>query len=424
MTATQPIRIGSRARIRAGVITLGVFGLVTILSACGSSRAPLTAEQVTRQLNEQVRTSTLTTVYTADTDPNKLLGRPGGYVSKTAFADSRVESGVLGGAPDAMNRGGSVEVFADEDAATTRRNYLQEIGKRAPIFSEYDYQSGPVLLRISHLLTPQQGAEYEAALPGATSPDAARATAPIPSVVAPIPTLTEPARPTLEVPRADPSTVSVAAVHDAATVVLTDGTRLRQVGISAPTADPCRVKQATATTDTEVRRAPLTFQLLGQSDLYGNQWAYLQVGSADLGEKLASLGWVWAYPDSPAPPSYNQRIATQVDVARASKAGLFGSACPDSAMPPAPAQSVTAVRTIDDGTYVVGVDIEPGNYRTSGPAQDSPIKMCSWTRRKDTSGEAQSVIAMNISQGPTTVTIKPSDGAFESRGCNPWTKLN
>jgi endonuclease YncB( thermonuclease family) len=422
MTAIQPRPSGSRERILTGVITLG---LVAILSACGSGTAPLTAEQVTRQLNEQVPTSTLTTVYTADTDPNKLLGRPAGYLSKTAFADGRLDSGLLGGAPDAMNRGGSVEVFADEDAATVRRDYLQEIGKRAPIFSEYDYQSGPVLLRVSHLLTPQQAAGYEAALPGAASPDNARPSAPRPSIAAPAsPTLAAPAPPTPEVPRADPATVSVAAVHDAATVVLTDGTRLRQVGISAPTADTCRVRQATAATDTEVRRAPLTYQLLGQSDLYGNQWAYLQVGSADLGEKLASLGWVWAYPDSPAPQSYNQRIATQVDVARTSKIGLFGSACPESAVPPAPAQSTPPARRIEDGTYVVGVDIEPGSYRTSGPAQDSPIKMCSWFRRKDTSGEAQSVIAMNISQGPTTVTIKPSDGAFESRGCSPWAKVN
>jgi len=50
--------------------------------------------------------------------------------------------------------------------------------------------------------------------------------------------------------------------------------------------------------------------------------------------------------------------------------------------------------------------------------------MCSWSRRKDTSGEAGSVIAINITKGPTTVTIKPTDGAFESRGCNPWMKIN
>jgi len=401
-----------------------VLGLIIGLTACAGATPPLTAEQVTRQLTEHVATSTLTTVYTAETDPNKLLGRPGGYSSKTAFADSRIEPGLFGAAQDSVNGGGSVEVFADEDAATARRDYLQEMGKRLPILTGYNYQSGPVLVRVSRDLTPQQAAEYESALAAVTSPDNAPA-ATTPALAAPLLPTVEVPRPTLAAPRTDPATVSVASVHDAATVLLTDGTRLRQVGISSPTADSCQAKQATATTDAEVRRAPLTYQLLGQSDLYGNQWAYLQVGSADLGEKLARLGWVWAYPDSPAPQSYNQRVATQVDVARASKVGLFGSTCPESAVPaPAQSQSISPIRTIDDGTHVVGVDIEPGTYRTTGASEDSIGKMCSWSRRKDTSGEAGSVIAINIAKGPTTVTIKPSDGAFESRGCNAWTKLN
>jgi hypothetical protein len=125
-------------------------------------------------------------------------------------------------------------------------------------------------------------------------------------------------------------------VHDAATIVLTDGTRLRQVGISAPNADTCQAKQATATTDAEVRRGPLTYQLLGQADVFGNQWAYIQVSGTDLGEKLASLGWVWAYPDSPAPQTYNQRITNQVEVARTAHAGVFGTGCPATGAAPAP----------------------------------------------------------------------------------------
>jgi hypothetical protein len=219
--------------------------------------------------------------------------------------------------------------------------------------------------------------------------------------------------------------VAVASVHDAATILLSDGTRLRQVGISAPGAGTCQATQATAATDAEVHRGPLTYQLLGQADEYGNQWAYLQVGSEDLGEKLAGLGWVWAYPDSPAPQPYNQRILSQVENARTAKVGQFGTSCPGSVLPgPAPAPGAAPATTVGDGTYVVGVDIQPGTYRTTGPSEDAAVKMCFWTRRKDTSGEFKSVIASNVAQGPTTVTIKPSDGAFESRGCAPWAKLN
>jgi hypothetical protein len=371
---------------------------------------------VTLQLTKQVPTGALTNVYTADTDPNKLLGRPGGYLSKTAFSDSRVRPSLLGASVDSLGRGGSVEVFGDEEAATTRHNYLQEIGKRAPVFTEYDYQNGPVLLRVSHQLSPSQAADYESALKALTKADTvptAPAVEAAPKPVDPSPASTGPA--------------VVTAVHDAATILLSDGTRLRQVGISAPNAGTCQATQATAATDAEVHRGALTYQLLGQTDVYGNQWAYLQVESADLGEKLASLGWVWAYPDSPAPQAYNQRILNQVDSARATKAGQFGTACPATAVPgptPAAAPAGTPATTIGDGTYVVGVDIQPGTYRTAGPAEDAPVKMCMWSRRKDTSGEFTSVIATNIAQGPTTVTIKPSDGAFESRGCSPWAKLN
>jgi len=149
---------------RALWAALAVLGLIIGLTACASATPPLTAEQVTRQLTEQVRTGTLTTVYTAETDPNKLLGRPGGYMSKTAFSDSRIKPALFGTTQDSVNGGGSVELFADEDAATARRNYVQELGKRLPILTEYDYQSGPVLLRVSRNLTPEQAAEYESAL--------------------------------------------------------------------------------------------------------------------------------------------------------------------------------------------------------------------------------------------------------------------
>jgi hypothetical protein len=408
-------------------VALGVLGLASCLTACTSGPPP-TAEQVTNQLATQVHTASLTTVFTAETDPDKLLGRPGGYLSKTEFADSRIKADPA--APDGMNRGGSVEVFADTNGATKRREYLETTRNTMPILgSEYDYQGGPILVRVSHELTPDQAAEYKTALDNIASG----------KVPAPSPSPTPPP-PAVQVQPAQPGVVSVESVHDAATIVLTDGTRLRQVGISAPSPDTCQAKQATATTDAEVRRGPLAYQLLGQSDVYGNQWAYLQVSGTDFGEKLASLGWVWAYPDSPAPQTYNQRITNQVDVARAAQAGMFGTTCPGAAPPPppgvpapqvgapvpqvgpppaaAPAQSIGG-----DGTYVVGTDIQAGTYRTSGPSQQSPGQYCSWTRRKDTTGEATSVIASNVTQGPTTVTIKPTDGAFESRGCNPWTKV-
>jgi hypothetical protein len=78
---------------------------------------------------------------------------------------------------------------------------------------------------------------------------------------------------------------------------------------------------------------------------------------------------------------------------------------------------------IGNGTYLVGSDIQPGTYRTAGPAA-SVMPNCYWSRNQDASGEMKSIIANDNSQGPTTVTIKPSDGVFKTSGCQPWIKVN
>jgi hypothetical protein len=101
-------------------------------------------------------------VYTAANDPNKLLGRPNGYLSKAAFADTRISDRVY--PADSIELGGSVEVFANEQAARDRRDYIQDIAKKSPLGVEYDYTSGPVLLRVGKTLTPGQATDYKNAL--------------------------------------------------------------------------------------------------------------------------------------------------------------------------------------------------------------------------------------------------------------------
>jgi hypothetical protein len=98
---------------------------------------------------------------TASTDPNNLLGRPGGYTSKADWTDSRSKPKL----DDEVQRGGSVEVYDDPAAAEERAKYIADTLKAAKIFgTEYHYLNGGVLLRVSGALTPDQAAEYEAAL--------------------------------------------------------------------------------------------------------------------------------------------------------------------------------------------------------------------------------------------------------------------
>lgn len=150
--------------------TLTILLGLAMLTACGSvgeitGQSTQTAEQVVSQLAQRVTTSKPGVVFTAETDPNNLLGRPNGYTSKASFTDSRVNSeDVIDTREGAVDPGGSVEVFADEQAAQNRLKFIQAMTAGVPAFTEYGYVSGSVLVRVSKSLTPEQAAEYERAL--------------------------------------------------------------------------------------------------------------------------------------------------------------------------------------------------------------------------------------------------------------------
>lgn len=99
-----------------------------------------------------------------------------------------------------------------------------------------------------------------------------------------------------------------------------------------------------------------------------------------------------------------------------------------TALPPtvvAPAVPAGPVTSISEGTFEVGTgagQVPPGVYHTTGPAR-SGVPLCYWERDKDTSGDIDSIIANDPGNGPTTVTIASTDGAFKTRGCESWTKV-
>lgn len=69
-----------------------------------------------------------------------------------------------------------------------------------------------------------------------------------------------------------------------------------------------------------------------------------------------------------------------------------------------------------DGTWQVGVDIEPGTYENSG--QDG----CYWERLSGFSGDSSDVIANGFPDGDRAiVTIKSTDAGFLSEDCKRWT---
>ncbi len=70
--------------------------------------------------------------------------------------------------------------------------------------------------------------------------------------------------------------------------------------------------------------------------------------------------------------------------------------------------------TFSDGTFLVGRNIAAGTYKTSGGPD------CYWARLSGLSGSLSDIIANDLPQGQSIVTISPNDVAFTSDGCGTW----
>ncbi|MEV0647965.1 hypothetical protein AB0I28_22135 [Phytomonospora sp. NPDC050363] len=93
---------------------------------------------------------------------------------------------------------------------------------------------------------------------------------------------------------------------------------------------------------------------------------------------------------------------------------------PKSLVPPKTDRPATAFA--GEGTYLVGTDITPGQFRALVP--ETAI-LCYWERLSGTSGEFGDIIANGEAQpgAPEIVTIAHSDKAFRTRGCGSWSLI-
>lgn len=140
----------------------GLMLAVLVLLACSpaTAKAP-TPDSVLAAFKAAGLPIAETVIWTADSDPDKLLGRPNQYVASASWHDSRLPFSE-GFSTDS---GGTVEIFASEADLKTRRDYIEAIAK-APLIGghRYTFARDRVLLRVSGALTPDQAAEYERAL--------------------------------------------------------------------------------------------------------------------------------------------------------------------------------------------------------------------------------------------------------------------
>ena len=136
---------------------------VTALAGCGGKTpvaqtgpAPQAVSQKPAGDIAKAMTLGTVTVWTAATDQNQLLGRPGGYTSAATIMDKRLKC-----TDPATDCGATVEVFATPDQALARSQYIQGILAGGGILgTEYHTIAGSSLLRVTGQLTPEQAKVY------------------------------------------------------------------------------------------------------------------------------------------------------------------------------------------------------------------------------------------------------------------------
>jgi len=148
---------------RVNKITTAGFLMVMMLF-CSTGVVGKEAEAVIKALRNNGMPIARMVVFTPESDPNELMGRPGGYISKGNFSDLRIAEDSYDTDDLGVDVGGSVEVFETPQDAERRYQYLMTIGKMIPFLTEYGYVVENVLLRLSKKLTPEQAEEYGTAL--------------------------------------------------------------------------------------------------------------------------------------------------------------------------------------------------------------------------------------------------------------------
>lgn len=137
--------------------------IITILLFSGCSSEPKkkelpSSEILLQELQEKNVNLSEIQVFNEETDPNGNLGRPGNYISKADFADSRLEQ------VGEYLCGGTIETFSSEDDCQKRYEYLD--GFDDPSLgilglNQYMYKYDKVIFRVSFDLTPEQAEEYK-----------------------------------------------------------------------------------------------------------------------------------------------------------------------------------------------------------------------------------------------------------------------
>ena len=92
--------------------------------------------------------------------------------------------------------------------------------------------------------------------------------------------------------------------------------------------------------------------------------------------------------------------------------------------PPVTVAPAAPTTSFGDGTWIVGSDIQPGTYRSSG-AKQGLFELCSATTKSGASSNSDTIdwVTANANE-PVVIEIGPGVKAFEVSGCEPFTKTD
>ena len=143
------------------LVAVAVMAAFSFTSACfAQTYTPATpAEVAAYSLGGSGLPVEAMVIYTADTDPNHLLGRPGQYTGKVSWHDIRAGDLVDGITPES-----TIETFDSLTDLQRRATYMNAIINASPLFGQYMFEDDAhlALLRVPFALTADQAADYQA----------------------------------------------------------------------------------------------------------------------------------------------------------------------------------------------------------------------------------------------------------------------
>lgn len=152
-------RMAENGRGGVGMRVWALMATVGLLAGCGGAvpgvpaAKPLTGESIAAALQSSGLPVSDVVVHTAESDPNKRLGRPNEYAIKVNWKDSRIASEEI-----------KVEGFNNVDDFKRWLTYNEALSKSSPLLTTYIFTNEPrlLILRIPKDLTPEQAEQYRA----------------------------------------------------------------------------------------------------------------------------------------------------------------------------------------------------------------------------------------------------------------------